>query len=196
MVLLDSAEAAGESWGLVAPPWGSGRSAGRIHRLLRAMAGRSRRRGVSIKMLGSQSLALGDAAGEPIGAASGAAASLPGDACGPDRARPFCDLAGDERLQEFRRAPFRRDHVGTDLLEPRLHGGRRHRGDRRLVEPLHDRRGRALGEKEYQPVVGETRQPSCMQSAGVGKKKSSKVCQSNLTHEAEKLDLKSNIQVL
>src|SRR5207237_504676 len=64
------------------------------------------------------------------------------------------DLARDELLQKFRRAPVGCDHVGADLLEPRRHGGRGHRRDGRVVELVHDRGLCALGQEERQPIVG------------------------------------------
>ena len=73
-----------------------------------------------------------DNAGAVIGKAVGSRHSYsPVNLGGLDRPGPFLDLALDEFLQVFRRAPLGRDHVGADLLQPRLHGGRGHRRDRR-----------------------------------------------------------------
>src|SRR5262245_47444984 len=77
--------------------------------------------------------------------------SLPDHARSLDWGGPFRDLALDQFLQVSRRAPFGRDNIVAGVLQPLLHGGHVHRGDGGVVEFLHDRRWRALGQEEAEP---------------------------------------------
>src|SRR5215471_11974321 len=68
-----------------------------------------------------------------------------------DDLRPRLDVLLDKRLQILRRAAVGSDHVGADLGHALLHRGRIERRDRRGLQLLQDRRGRAPGRKDAVP---------------------------------------------
>src|SRR5712691_7834154 len=82
------------------------------------------------------------------------AALFGGDARAPDWNGPFLDLGLDKLLQIVRRAPLARNGGDADLAQPLAHRRRIDGGACGLVELLHDRGGRALGQEEAVPGPG------------------------------------------
>ena len=79
--------------------------------------------------------------------------SIDADAARPDRGGPLLGFARHEFLQVIRRPAVGRDNRHADLLQPFLYRGCVHGRNRRIVELLDHRRGRALGQEEAAPEI-------------------------------------------
>ena len=80
--------------------------------------------------------------------------SLSLDVCRFDQSGPFVDLALDEFLEIFGRPALGRNQNGAELLQSLLGRTSAHRNDSGILELLHDRCGRALGQDKGKPGAG------------------------------------------